>query len=56
MFICGYLFMSEGARVEDVDVLRANWDKTQLGQLMNDPSMKLFVDDFHAQRSQLLKR
>ena len=35
--------------VANVDVLRANWEKTQLGQLMNDPAMKPFVEDFHAQ-------
>jgi hypothetical protein len=35
--------------VANVDVLKADWEKTQLGQLMNDPLMKPFVDDFHAQ-------
>ena len=35
--------------VANVEVLRANWEKTQLGQLMSDPAMKPFVEDFHAQ-------
>jgi hypothetical protein len=31
------------------DQLRDNWNKTQLGQLMQDPSMKPFVEDFQRQ-------
>ncbi len=35
--------------VANVDMLRASWDRTQLGQLMQDPAMKAFVDDLRAQ-------
>ena len=35
--------------VPDVDLLREHWDKTQLGQLMVDPVMQPFVDDFQRQ-------
>jgi hypothetical protein len=38
-------FLSVGS----VDQLRAAWDKTQLGQLTQDPAMKPFMDDLRRQ-------
>ncbi len=35
--------------VTSVTQLRENWEKTQLGQLCNDPSMKPFVEDIRQQ-------
>jgi len=35
--------------VANVDAFKAAWDKTQVGQLMNDPKMQPFVEDFRAQ-------
>jgi hypothetical protein len=35
--------------VPDVDQLQQQWDKTQLGQLMADPVMQPFVEDFQRQ-------
>lgn len=32
-----------------VEVLETNWNKTQLGQLMQDPAMQPFVEDFKRQ-------
>ena len=35
--------------IADVDEMLAKWNKTQLGQLMNDPIMKPFADDLRQQ-------
>src|SRR5262245_4487387 len=35
--------------VENYDQLKASWTKTQLGQLVSDPSMKPFTDDMNEQ-------
>jgi hypothetical protein len=35
--------------IPDVDLLRENWQKTQLGQLIHDPVMKPFIDDLQGQ-------
>ena len=35
--------------VSSVSQLRENWEKTQLGQLCNDPSMRPFVEDIRQQ-------
>lgn len=35
--------------VGNMDVLEENWNKTQLGQLLNDPVMKPFSDDLYRQ-------
>ena len=37
--------------VGDVDRFRADWDKTQIGQLLADPIMQPFVEDFKKQLS-----
>jgi hypothetical protein len=38
--------------VASVDQLRDSWNKTQLGQLMADPTMKPFIEDFRLQIQQ----
>ncbi len=38
--------------VGSVDELKAAWNKTQLGQLMNDPVMKPFMDSFQEQMTE----
>lgn len=38
--------------VGSVDALRESWNKTQLGQLTQDPAMKPFVEDFKRQLQQ----
>jgi hypothetical protein len=38
--------------VGSVDELQAAWNKTQLGQLMNDPVMKPFMDSFREQMTE----
>jgi len=35
--------------VPDVDLLREHWEKTQLGELAEDPLMKPFMEDFRKQ-------
>lgn len=35
--------------IPDVDLLRKHWEKTQLGELANDPLMKPFMEDFRKQ-------
>ena len=35
--------------VGDVDRFRADWAKTQIGQLLDDPIMQPFVEDFKKQ-------
>lgn len=35
--------------IPDLDRLEAQWDRTQVGRLMNDPVMKPFSDDFRRQ-------
>ncbi|NQT12535.1 MAG: hypothetical protein HQ582_07300, partial [Planctomycetes bacterium] len=35
--------------ITDTDVFSEHWDQTQLGQLMNDPTMKPFTDDLERQ-------
>ena len=42
--------------IPDLNELRARWDQTQLGQLVNDPVMKPFVDDLRRQISRRLNQ
>ena len=38
--------------IASIDALRENWGKTQLGQMMQDPAMKDFIEDFRRQIQQ----
>ena len=40
--------------IPDVDELRAKWNETQLGQLINDPTMQPFVKDLRRQLKEKL--